>query len=126
MFKVNEQYRVVRGIMASNSSIGNNGQFILPHPKIKDYYFITIASDQLLWEHVSVTIYSKRIKVDRCPTWEEMCWLKDQFWDEEDCVVQYHPPKSEYVNNSKNCLHLWRPTNQEFPLPDSILVGIKD
>ena len=34
---------------------------------------------------------------------------KALFWDEDDCVIQYHPPRSEYVNNHQNCLHLWRP-----------------
>ena len=51
-----------------------------------------IASDGFGWEHVSV---SRR---DRCPTWEEMCQIKALFWDEDDCVIQYHPPRSEYVN----------------------------
>lgn len=125
MFKVEEKFRVKRGVMSSDSSFGNNGQFIIPHPKIKDYFFITIASDGNGWEHVSVSIYSKRIKVDRCPTWEEMCFLKGLFWDKEDVVMQLHPAESEYVNNSKNCLHLWRPVGIEIPTPNSYLVGIK-
>ena len=45
------------------------------------------------------------------------------FWDEEDCVVQYHPPKSDYVNIHKNCLHLWRPTDGELPRPPKIMIG---
>lgn len=36
---------------------------------------------------------------------------KDMFFKEDEIVVQYHPAKSEYVNNMPNCLHLWRPTN---------------
>lgn len=72
------------------------------------------------WEHVSVSL------PDRCPTWEEMAYVKSLFWDEEDCVVQYHPPRSEYVNQHPYCLHLWRPVGQVIPLPPSILVGFKD
>ena len=71
------------------------------------------------WEHVSV---SRR---DRCPTWDEMCLVKALFWDEEDCVIQYHPPRSEYVNNHPNCLHLWRPIGVSLPMPPSIMVGFK-
>jgi hypothetical protein len=61
--------------------------------------------------------------VDRCPTWEEMCQINDMFWDKTDCVVQFHPPESEYVNNHPYCLHLWKPIGIALPMPDSILVG---
>jgi hypothetical protein len=55
-----------------------------------------------------------------------MCQVKAMFWDEDDCVIQYHPPRSEYVNNHQNCLHLWRPIGVSLPMPPSIMVGIKD
>jgi len=35
------------------------------------------------------------------PSWDVMWYFKDVFWDEEDCVVQYHPPKSKYVSDSE-------------------------
>ncbi len=76
-----------------------------------------IASNGMGWEHVSVS------RDDRCPTWDEMCQVKDLFWDEDDCVVQYHPPKSDYVNIHKNCLHLWRPMDVEMPRPPKLMVG---
>lgn len=63
------------------------------------------------WKHVSVS-YS-----NRCPTWEEMCRVKDIFWYDNECVVQFHPPKSEYVNNHPYCLHLWRKRDGNFELP---------
>lgn len=63
------------------------------------------------WEHVAVaTVFS-------CPTWEEMCEIKDFFWEEEETVIQYHPKKSEYVNVCYTCLHLWRPLLMNIPLP---------
>lgn len=74
------------------------------------------------WEHISID--GKK----RMPTWDEMCQLKDMFFEENECCVQYHPPKSEYVNNLPYCLHLWKPIEQysgKLPIPDSILVGIK-
>jgi hypothetical protein len=64
--------------------------------------------------------------VPRCPTWDEMCQIKALFWDDNDCIVQFHPPKAEYVNNHAYCLHLWRQIGGEFPIPDSLLVGIKE
>lgn len=72
------------------------------------------------WEHVSVC------PRNRLPDWEEMCQIKDMFWNEEECVVQFHPPKSEHVNNMANCLHLWKPIGREMPMPPSIMVGIKE
>ena len=72
------------------------------------------------WEHVSVCPLNGTM-----PTWDDMCFIKDMFWDEEDCVIQYHPPKSEYVNNMPNCLHLWKPIKETIPMPPSILTGIK-
>lgn len=73
------------------------------------------------WDHVSVAPYNRRV----VPTWDDMCRLKDMFFREDEIAVQYHPPKSEYVNNVPNCLHLWRPTEAEMPTPPAILVGIK-
>jgi hypothetical protein len=52
-----------------------------------------------------------------------MCYIKDLFWDKDDCVIQYHPAQSEYVNLHKHTLHLWRPTHETFPIPNKILVG---
>ena len=74
-----------------------------------------------IWEHCSVSINRART-----PSWEIMCAVKDLFWDEEDVVVQFHPKKSEYVNNHPHVLHLWRQVGKEYELPDSILVGFKD
>jgi hypothetical protein len=71
------------------------------------------------WEHVSVSLPT------RCPTWEEMAYVKSLFWSPEDTVIQFHPPESQYVNNHPYCLHLWRNTKTEIPTPPTGLVGIK-
>lgn len=73
------------------------------------------------WEHVSVSPYKRSYT----PTWDEMCNLKDMFFHDDEVVVQYHPAKSEYVNQMTNCLHLWRPIEQEIPTPPPIMVGVK-
>jgi len=70
-----------------------------------------IMSFGLEWEHVSVSMDR------RCPTWDEMDFVKRFFWKMDECVVQYHPPLSEYVNHHPYCLHLWRPTNDIIPMP---------
>jgi len=78
-----------------------------------------MASDGAGWEHVSVSM------PDKCPTWNQMCFIKAMFWGEEDAVIQIHPVNSEYVNHHPHCLHLWRKfnTNNYFEMPNSILVG---
>ena len=118
MFKIPEKFRVREGKMASDESFGNNGMFIV-HLKHQQKLLV-LATDGAGWEHVSV---SRR---DRCPTWEEMCQVKEMFWDDEDCVIQYHPPKSEWVNNHPRCLHMWRPIGMGLPRPHPMLVGFKD
>lgn len=75
------------------------------------------------WEHCSVSITDR---YERCPDWEQMCFIKDTFWNENECCVQYHPAKKDYVNNHKYCLHIWKPIEQELPMPPSIMVGIKE
>lgn len=103
--------------MGSDDSYGNNGVFIVHYPGLA---ITCIASDGLDWQHVSVTIPETK----KCPSWGIMSFVKNIFWDEEDCVIQYHPPKSVYINNHPDCLHLWRPINKEIPIPDTKLIGI--
>lgn len=73
------------------------------------------------WEHISVAPYKR----SHTPTWDEMCRLKDMFFRDDEVVVQFHPAKSDYVNNVPNCLHLWRPLNEVMPTPPSIMVGVR-
>ncbi len=119
-FHVPEKDRIKKGPLASMESFGNNGAFALriktgKKPYAEEVY--AIASDGEGWEHVSVTAQGK------CPTWEQMCLVKSIFWDEEDCVIQFHPPKSEYVNLHPHCLHLWRPTSEAVPTPPRWMIG---
>ena len=66
-------------------------------------------------EHVSVSLTKATGEPFlRTPTWEEMCYVKDQFWGDEDVVVQFHPKKSEYVNVHSYVLHLWRNPSWKF------------
>ncbi len=83
--------------------------------------FFVVASNGMGWEHVSVSPCNQKRKT--CPTWDEMCAIKDMFFEPEETVVQYHPAKSEYVNMHPYCLHLWRPIGVDFPKPDKIMVG---
>lgn len=75
------------------------------------------------WDHVSID------GKNRMPTWDEMCELKDMFFDADECCVQYHPAKSEYIDNIPYCLHIWKPIEKysgSLPCPPTALVGMKD
>lgn len=63
------------------------------------------------WEHVSVSLGT------RCPTWEELEYVRQIFWEADETVVQLHVPRRRHVNTHPYCLHLWRPTKTPIPLP---------
>lgn len=105
-----EEYRVDLSNVYGGLGDSQNGAFKV---YVEGKSFFVIASSGGGWEHVSV--HPKNQK--RCPTWEEMCAVKDMFFEPEEVVVQLHPAHSEYVNNHPYCLHLWRPLEREIPLP---------
>lgn len=77
-----------------------------------------IASWGLGWDHVSAHFDGRRTP----PTWEEMCELKDVFFTYDECVMQLHPRKKDWVNIHSTTLHLWRPQNEPIPTPPKIMV----
>lgn len=115
-------HRVRHGPYGSDESFGFNGlfEFALSGEARR---IRCIASDGLGWRHVSVSFGAR---CTATPSWELMCHIKAMFFEPEDWAIQFHPAKSEYVNNHAGCLHLWqcidgRPT----PIPPSLLVGFK-
>ena len=132
-FKVPEQSRIrTHPLLGSDERAGKNGAFELEgiDPNIRIF---CIASDGLddgdgnplapayQWEHVSVSIRERGLV--RTPLWAEMEFVKNVFWDREDCVLQFHPPRSEYVNVHPHVLHLWRKVGFDQPRPPKWMVG---
>ena len=66
------------------------------------------GADEQGWEHVSVSPFDRSVT----PSWDDMCQLKDMFFEDEEMALQFHPKKSEYVNLMENCLHIWRPKDE--------------
>jgi hypothetical protein len=91
------------------------GAFLIPGPCGRELRVIASAGEG--WDHVSVSLHN------RCPNWHEMAFIKGLFFDDEEAVVQFHPPKSQYVNFHPYCLHLWRPLDAALPLPPMWMVG---
>ena len=115
--------RIRVGTYASDESFGLAGAFRLIAPGGALLLALSSgpasAANDTGWEHVSVSAEQ------RPPLWEEMCWVKDLFWDKHEMAVEYHPPESEYVNFHPNCLHLWACTTMPIPMPPVLLVGPK-
>lgn len=108
-----EKYRQAAEELRLYGRRGNAGNGIFK-VFVEGRSFSAIASNGGGWEHVSVSPWGNK---KRCPTWEEMCAIKDLFFEEGETVMQLHPPKSECVNLHPYCLHLWRPKRGEIPLP---------
>jgi hypothetical protein len=104
------------------------GAFKIPYPKTGSN-LLAIASngkgalkeygEEFAWDHVSVST------TNRCPNWEEMCFIKSLFWEDEETVIQFHPAASQYVDHHPYTLHLFRPLLFNIPLPPSIMIGPK-
>lgn len=123
MFHVPDQYRITPLIPNSQlrkGNLGNNGMFLVSSPTGTERKLMVIASDGLGWEHVSVHATKKNSPI-LTPYWDEMNYIKELFWDDDDVVIQYHPRKKDYVNYA-DCLHLWRPIGVELPTPPKALV----
>ena len=95
----------------ARSSRGDHfGLFWLTHPRTMRRLKV-IVGDGLGWDHVSVS-HPKKM-----PSWDEMSWVKNLFFADDECVVQYHPKAEDYVNYHPNCLHMWRQQDNDFPMP---------
>lgn len=99
------------------------GAFYLTCPATRAVLFV-MAGDAADWpfggvpfEHVSAHARPTPTSPRRCPTWEEMCWLKGLFFRDDEWVVQYHPAAADHVNHHEHVLHLWRPVGVEVPRP---------
>lgn len=112
-----ETCRVASGPLASTSDLGNNGAFGLP---CNGVILWCIVSDQEGWDHVSV--HADGPNGERCPTWDEMCFVRKTFFAADEWVMQLHPPPTKNINVHPFTLHLWRPQKAGLPLPPEWMV----
>lgn len=121
MKSTTNDFEVYRDQRLSTCMDGHNGLFWVPiavGPN-ETVNLKIIISDGGGWDHVSVSL------PNRCPSWEEVCFVKHLFFKPDETVIQFHPKKSEYVNCFPTCLHLWRKQGEEHELPPSWMVGPK-
>lgn len=117
---VNE-FRIRSGQLRTTEEDGNKGAFQIPIRQFNTFAFVIAAEGvpDFPWDHVSVHVkfqHGKKIK-QRTPTWDEMCIIKSRFFKDDETVIQFHPPVSDYVNLHPHVLHLWRSQVSEHLLP---------
>jgi hypothetical protein len=108
---------VIFGDFASNPG-DSYGAFFLKGPNGQKLKIIASEGEpELPWEHVSISLKN------RCPTWDEMEYVKRLFWDENEWAMQLHAPPSKHISVHPYCLHIWRPLHCEIPIPPAIMVA---
>lgn len=95
------------------------GYFEVPVGSMTIRCVVSAAYEEFRWDHVSASCKN------RCPSWAEMCAIKEMFFHDHETVMQLHVPRKDWISNHPYCLHLWRPADVEIPRPPSDMVGIK-
>lgn len=118
-----EAARVTHGPMRSDELFGPNGAFFVPY---ESGVLRVVSSNGEGWDHVSVCRIIDRNKSEhenaRCPTWDELQYVRNAFFEDDEWVVSYSPPKANHVNRHPFVLHLWRPQSETMPTPPEWMV----
>lgn len=81
---------------------------------------VLFGFDEDGWEHVSVSPIGSKYECDQqCPTWSQMCEVKNIFWKPKESVMQFHPAEEHYLHGlyaDTNILHLWRPRDGDWSI----------
>lgn len=112
--EIYKRLEAARAKISSDSFDCRAGAFMV---RRKGILLSVIACDTKGWDHVSVSL------AFRSPTWEEMTFIKEIFFEDEETCIQYHAAKSRYKNVHEFCRHLWRPQEIALPDPPSIIAG---
>jgi hypothetical protein len=95
----------------------DGGCFRVPSPTDPRVTLAVIAARGEGWDHVSVS--TER----RTPNWAEMEHVKRLFFMPDEVAFQLHVPTSDHISLHPHCLHIWRPQNDNIPLPPKDMVA---
>jgi hypothetical protein len=109
------RWRIRTGAFGTDETAGFNGHFLVP---LEGEMWHVIVSDRLGWKHLSVSNAQKKV----LPSWTIMCRLKDAFFGDNECAIQYHPAKEDNINDHPYCLHLWLSLDEPMPTPPYVFV----
>lgn len=116
-----EKFRMRAGPLRSDSTYGNNGAFIIPSPHQPDV-LLCIVSDGGGWDHLSAHGESGGGQMFT-PSWDDMAFLKELFFEDDEVVMQLHPAKKYYINCEPHTLHLWRSQEKDIPTPPRWMIA---
>lgn len=107
-----------------------NGVYTIPHPNIKNHWFMCSVIINDGWEHVSAQLWkiisaNKRQSrpADRCLTWKEQCYIKNFFWGPQEVIIQFFPAMTDYIgpDDEEFSVHLWNPLKDQCQVPQSMI-----
>ena len=111
---------VEKGRIGGPPNGGPIGAFRLRHPETQRSLQV-IAGDGLDWESQGLSLPAwEHVSVKPeygVPLYAEMKWIKEQFWEPTELVLEFHVPASDHINRHPQVLHLWRPIGVDIPLP---------
>jgi len=107
--------------IALYGQLGNDREgmftFLSPYAKARTVLRV-VASSDFGWDHVSVSTDKRR-----CPTWEEMSYIRGKFFAPEEVCMELHVAAKDHISIHDWTLHLWRPQHDKIPLPPHWMVG---
>ena len=95
----------------------NGGRFQVPSESRTGITLSVLAGVGNGWDHISVSTPL------RCPIWAEMEQVKRLFFKENEIAMQLHVKPTNHISVHPFCLHIWRPTDVEIPMPPSWMVA---
>lgn len=93
----------------------------------KGYYLVKFSQTQD-FQRVNVSLLDNDKKmIYRFPTWDEMCEVKETYFDPNWAAIEVHNYKTEMNMKKKEdySIDIWMPFTKELPLPPTFLVGTK-
>lgn len=107
--------RLPNKIRLGNNIVTYEAVFKVKTPYTKGF-LVVVCSTGHGWDHVSIS-HEKRV-----PTWNEMEYIKRLMFEDHEVAMQLHVPPKDHINIHPNVLHLWRPQDQDIPMPPKELV----
>lgn len=96
------EYRIVHPFFPEEIGDEHNGFFFMDILGRNFYIGASVSSNGL--QHISVSAPGKGRIV---PTYEEICEIRNKFFEPSEQVIHFFDVDSKDINLNEKCLHLW-------------------
>jgi hypothetical protein len=96
------KYRIVHPFFPEGIGDEHNGFFFMDILGRNFYIGASVSRDGL--QHISVSAPGKERIV---PTYEEICEIRNKFFEPSEQVIHFFHVDSKDINLNEKCLHLW-------------------